>query len=648
MTQRRALFGVGVLMVLTIVTTISWVTGRPPGRPGQSPQVSPGASAGPTDRPGDMSVTSYEDSVFDPAVHRRPTGSSNQSKLWFAAGTWWATMIEPERQELRIARLDGSTQHWVDTGVVVDTRPQVRAAVAWDGKTLAVVTAGAKVSDTQSARFATYHLDAASNRFLVDSDLPISLTASGLTAMAIGRDATGVLWLAGVADGHLLVRHTLANDQHWTADLGAAIAGADGAARTASIAIAGGTAILAWNRPDDDILRLAIHRDGAADDAWSTSTTSVGGLLNAPGDLSVVATSGTPEPRLFVAFQTAPDADAGGSLAPGAVVVARATDGTWSTAQLGRAKDHLRDPILAIDEARNHLLVFAESDGQIVIKPADLDHPAFESGPGRVLIPATGTATVQDPSTASGPVDLASGVVVLAADSKTGRYLHGIVALGSPVASPSPSAPGPSSSPTPEAAAIPLRIDRFDPWAVDERPPTWTVTGQSGGRGRATVAAVRSATNRSLRISTTSASGAVRACASFPPTTTGTLTITSLVRIGGGAGSDTTIGSIRGPGGEAASLRITRHNLIAFYRGATKVTTTSRIGRGAWYRTSITIHVAARTWDWSVATATGRRIVGQAGVAWRQPDLTAFDTVCGQAAEGIGSTLLLDDVTVTH
>jgi len=174
------------------------------------------------------------------------------------------------------------------------------------------------------------------------------------------------------------------------------------------------------------------------------------------------------------------------------------------------------------------------------------------------------------------------------------------------------------------------------------------VTGESGGRGRATIVAVRSTTNRSLQVATTSATGGVRACTDFPVTATGTLTVTSLVRIGGGPTSDTTIGSVRGPGGEAASLRVTSHSLLAYYAGATKVTTSTAVAGGAWYRMSITLHLAARTWDWSVATAAGSRIAGHAGVAWRQPEVTALDTVCGQSGERPGAVLVLDDLTVAR
>ena len=649
-TRSRAAILVVVIVGVSILTALGLGLGRPTGRPGDSPAASPttATSSGAAGGPVTLATVAFEDSMYDSTLNHEPTGGANQAKVWYAADRWWSTMIEPKSHELRIARLDSGLDRWVDTGVVVDDRLHVRAAVAWDGTRLAVATAGSKATESQAIRFATYHLDAASLRFVIDPDYPIPLSTVGVTSPTLGRDAMGILWLADVDGGRLVVRHTTGDDHRWSPDVAAHLAGADGTTRTASLIAGAGRILVAWNRANDPVLRLAEHRDGDADATWANATTEVGGLANAPGDLSVVAVGASPEPRVLIAFETATDTSAAGTpLAPGALVVVRAADGSWSTAQLGRRKDHLRAPVLAIDAARNLVLaIAATADGRIVVKPASVDRLDFESGDGQALIAPAQAGSVSAPSTAGGPVDLDSGIVVLAADDRAGHYVHGIIRVApSDAASPSI---GPSSRPDQAVPGAVLRVDSFDPWTVGTNPPTWVVSGESGGRGRAAIVAVPSNADRSLRLVSTSATGSVRSCTTFPPTATGVVTISSLVRLGRLGGSDATVASVRGPGGEAVSARVTRHGLLAYYRGALKITTVHGFRAGVWYRSTVVVHLATHTFDWTIAIPTGRSISTVRGIAWRDPAIPSVDTLCVQTPLGLGTSIVLDNVMVSR
>jgi hypothetical protein len=657
--NRPLLAGVAVVAVI-LVGGLGWVLtrsvlGPPPGPPTSSAPVptssTPDRSAGMP-----LVATTHVDGTFDAAQTHEPTAGPAQSKLWFAADAWWAAIIDPATQELHIARLDPASQRWADTGTIVDERLHVRADALWDGTYLTIVTAGDKPSASQALRISQFHYDPAVGRFAIDPDLPIALTATGVDVPVLARDSKGVLWLAYLDATRLIVRHSTGDVWHWSPAAPPAIAGADGAVRAAAVIADGTQVTVVWNDVSDETLHVAQHADGVDPGTWTTSSTTVAGLRDAPGGLSIrtVVTDGSS--RLFVAFETAADHSANAnSLAPGAIVMIRDADGAWSSVQLGRVKDHLTSPILLVDE-RNATLVavaFIPSTGTIVYKQSPLDRPIFESGRGTDLIASSTDPGIQDPTSTKQVIDLAGGVVVLGADDGTGHYAHGVLASSAPgpsagpSSSPSPSGPASSPPPVPPEARTILLNDTFEPWAVGTRSPGgWVASPQSGGAGRVEVVALPSKTERSLLVRTTSLVGSVRACTSFAPTATGTVVVNERFQLAGIATSDTTVGSVRGPGGEAASVRVTRHQLLAYYDGARKVTTSIAVRTGLWYRSTIVIRPDGHTYDWTVTNPAGKAIARLKGIHWRQATIPAVDTICVQSPEGRGGSILLDDTEV--
>jgi hypothetical protein len=653
--RNRPLLAVLALVVVTIVIGAGWLLGRPAKgpHPGSSASLDPGAST--TDRPAGVPLvaTTQVDGSFDVALTHQPTAGPSQSKLWFAEGAWWATIVDPTTQELHIGRLDPVTRRWSDTATLVDERLHVRADALWDGSHLTIVTAGDKPTANQALRISQFHYDAAAGRFAIDSDLPIALTAAGVGDPVLARDSTGILWLAYLDQARLVLRHTLGDVLHWTPAAAAPIAGADGDVRAAALTADGTVLTLVWNRVADETLQVGQHADGADPATWTTDSTPVAGLRDAPGGLSArtVATDGGS--RLFVAFETAPDRSPNAnSLAPGAIVMVHDSAGTWTNVQLGRVKDHLVSPILVVDDGRDLLVAVASvaSSGTIVYKQSPLDRVSFESGRGTDLIVSSTDPSLQNPTSTKQAVDLAAGVVVLGADDGTGHYVHGLLATASPIASggPSPSVPAGSPSPPPPAEARTVLLhDTFDPWAVGTRtPPDWEASPQSGGAGRVEVVGVPTAVHHSLLVRTTSLDGSIRACTSFAPTATTELTVNELVSFDGVSTSDTTIGSIRGPGGEAASVRVTRHRLLAYYDGTRKVTTTIVVRPGVWYRSTIVIRPATHTYDWTVTNTAGRAVARISGIHWREATIPTLDTLCVQAPQDRGGSILLDDTEV--
>ena len=403
MRSRRGLLAGAVLVILLVLTVVSVITTPP--RVARGPSALPPGSGAPSASPSDAGgppplTATYRDGPLESTLSHQPTEGEGQAKVWYNDATWWAVLIDPASQELRIARLDWPTQHWFDTGILVDERLHVRADVLWDGTTLTILTAGSKATSGEAARIIRFHYDKPHRAYLVDPDFPISLSATGVVDPAIARDSKGVLWLTYIEKGVLIVRHTLTDDVHWTPQAGFAVDGADGVTRTVGLDADGRRIAVAWNRTNEPTLHVALHQDGAADGAWTTTTTAVDGLQNALGGLSVrgdVAASGE---RLLIAFETAADAAvAANPLAPGAVVMVLESDGTWANIQLGRVKDHLAAPILAIDHARGVVYAIADatSIGQVTVKQSPLDHLAFEAGPGDPLISSASDPALRNP-----------------------------------------------------------------------------------------------------------------------------------------------------------------------------------------------------------------------------------------------------------
>lgn len=657
MTRNRPLV-VGVAVVAaTLVVGLGSLLGRPsPGpQPGSSTPPRPGLSASTPDRSTGLPLvaTAHVDGAFNTTLTNEPTAGPAQSKLWFAASAWWATLIDPATQELHIGRLDPATQRWVDTGTLIDERRRVRADALWDGTKLTIVTAGSKPTASQAVRISQFHYDGAAGRFVIEPDLPLALTAAGVDTPILARESTGVLWLAYVDQTGLILRHTLGDVWHWSPAEQPAFAGPDGQVRAAAMTADGSQLTVAWNRVADDTLRVGVHADGADPGAWSVAETTVAGLRDAPGGLSI-RTDGNK--RLFVAFETVPDrSSSAGSLAPGAIVMIRDADGTWSSAQLGRVKDHLTRPVLALDEGHGILVAvaFVGGSGTITYKQSRLDRVSFESGRGADLVVSSTDTGLRNPTSTKQSVDLTTGLVVLGADDQTGHYAHGWLATRAPgpSASPSPSSgsPSPSASsppPAPTVARTILLHDTFDPWAIGARSPgDWVVSLRFGGAGLVQVVAGPSPTRHALLVRTTSLAGYIRACSTFASTAQETVAVTELFKLTGVGKSDTVIGSIRGPGGEAAAVGVTRHEFLAYHNGARKVTTAVALRPGIWYRSTIVIKPASHTYDWTVTNAAGKAVTRITGIHWREA-ATALGSLCVQSPKGRGGSIALDDVEV--
>jgi hypothetical protein len=641
-----------VLVAVTTVGVFAALQGRTtivhPPSSSPSPSEPPGSAtpSSPVTLPPPTTAT-YQDGDFGSTLTHEPTAGRSQSRLWFNDGRWWATLVDPQSQELHIARLDWEKQQWVDTGTLVDERVHVRSDCLWDGKSLVIVSAGNKPSSSQAVRIIRFHYDKPTERYVVDPDFPITVTSGGVDNPVIGRDSAGALWMAYVDQGALIVRHTLGDDHRWSPRGTPKMDGSDGQTRAATLVADGKQVAIVWNRPNETLLRVGVHRDGTPADAWSAASTAVDGLSNSKGGFSVRSDPAAGGSRLFIAFETTYGTSTGNPLAPGAVLMIFGPDGSWNHVQLGRVEDHLAGLILAIDSKSRTIYAVASvaSLGEITYKRSSLDRIAFEAGHGDALVGSPTNTSIRNPTTTKQDVDATNGFVVLGADDVTGRYLHGVLSTTAAL-SPRPSTSPPPAGPPPVANV--LLHDTFDPWPVGTASPAeWVASSQGGGVGQLSVVAVPSATNHGLRVIVTSALGAVRACKSFPPAATGIVTVTELVRLSAIGGSDATLASVRGPTGEAVSVRVTRHGLLSYFNGLTKVVTTVTFRPGVWYRLTATVRLKTHTYDWTLATTSGTSVLRLSSIHWRVAAVPAIDSVCAQTPQSSrGVALFLDDVAV--
>ena len=107
--------------------------------------------------------------------------------------------------------------------------------------------------------------------------------------------------------------------------------------------------------------------------------------------------------------------------------------------------------------------------------------------------------------------------------------------------------------------------------------------------------------------------------------------------------------SVRGTGGEAASVRVTNLGQVAWFDGATKIRTTPRFRPGTWYRITVRVDQARRTYDLRVSTDGGTRVASAARLSWRMPAVKTVGSVCGQTSLGAPrQTVDFADVSVVQ
>jgi hypothetical protein len=445
------------------------------------------------------------------------------------------------------------------------------------------------------------------------------------------------LWAAYVHQGVLLVDRTDGDDHRW---LGPISPGGDGGARHATIAALSDRVVALGTGTTADVLDVWTHLDREPDDRWIAVRHEVRGLRSAPAPLVARVARDDAGEAVFAVTSTTLDRTDVNALAPLVLLFRLGPDGDLRSFVFGRVADHHREPTLAIDEDAGRAYVFATAaigdSRTVVVKAAALSDPVFESGVGSVFVASSGDRLLSTPGTPRAAVGGATGLVVLAADGGTDRYVTGLS--------------GVRPRPAPAAAVDRVIVnDTFEPWPAGSiYDGLWQIV-TDGQPSTASIEAGSGAADQALTLVADAAGAGPRACRSFSPIASGTVEVSIDIRPGARGTTDGGVW-LRGEGEQGASMRFEDTGTLSAYDGAEKARSSVAYAPGTWYRLEIDAAVDGRTWDWQISERdSGRRLLGGSGLAWRSAAATGVDELCLDAPSGApGIDLRVDSVLVVR
>ncbi|MGH2570245.1 MAG: FlgD immunoglobulin-like domain containing protein, partial [bacterium] len=326
-----------------------------------------------------------------------------------------------------IARHDSRSPGWVFTGTDADDRPNSLVDVLWDGTHL-YVASHVQSSPLGPVRLYRYRYERGDGVYRQDDGFPVVVVDHQMEVFTIAKDTTGKLWATWEVGSFIWVNHTLGDDHTWGAPFMLPVPGAAVMTGDISAIVAFGDKIgIAWSFQPEGRTRFAFHRDGAPDEVWNGPEEPLLGT-GAWGDdhLNLKSFEGC----VYLVTKTT-------TITPDAALiyfVKRDRDGQWTQSIVGTHDDGHTRPILLIDEDHRLAHVFGMSPklypGQIIRrKSADLDDPVFAPGLGEPFIVSVADGFVNDPSSTKQNVNRETGVLVLASDANTHRYLHNFLSL---------------------------------------------------------------------------------------------------------------------------------------------------------------------------------------------------------------------------
>lgn len=406
-----------------------------------------------------------------------PTASKPQSKLWFAQGRWWGVLNDPASNDFRIHSLDPVTQQWTNTGVLVDSRNGSRADAMWDGTHLYVVShLGSGSSAANSVQLTRYSFG--SNSWSRDAGFPLNINTGGVEAAVIARDSTGKLWVTFTQGSKVRVVVGQPGGLSWGAPFSPNVPGVTVTADDiSSVTAYDGMITVVWSNQVDDSLYAATHLDSAPITTWEGSRKVIAGANEADDHINIASVEGDAAGRLFVAVKTAQDDVSNNANAPLIRLLVLGTDDTWRQYIHSRVRDGLTRPIVLIDRENRMLRIFAagpNTGGVIYVKATPLSSIGFADGRGDPFIKLASDVNINNPTATKQNLNSTTGLVVLASDQVTGRYVHNTMSLGTPPPPPPPVAPVAAFTAAPTSGVAPLPVAFTDQSTGSPTSWSWT------------------------------------------------------------------------------------------------------------------------------------------------------------------------------
>lgn len=636
MVLRRPLILLSVLLVGLVTVVVVASPRQPVANPGATATASmrlstpTAVAAEPVFDDVDVSPTFIGPSYSTNSV-RAPTRDKPQSKLWYHDGLWWGVLYDETSAEFHIWWLDRTAQQWIDTGVLVDSRPYARQDVVVDGDEILIVSGGSQETSAHHALLAFgYRYNADRRAYELQSGFPAPITSSGTKAPNVAIDVAGRGWVTFIHRNQVWV---VASDEArsvWSPPLVLPSEHSSVAADQAAItATATGVAVM-WSNQKDEAVYFAEHRDPDPIGEWSAAEPALAGTLAADDHISLRALVEDGNTRIFAVVKTSlNDAPHPNQQAPQIVLIERTAQGDWRRYLVGRIEDHHTRPVLAIDAAQRELYVFATSPfdgGEVYLKRASIDRIAFVDGLGQPVLVGGSTPHINNATTARQPLDGASGLVIVAADDTDGSYRFAEIG-GARGAAP--------AAVVDEQVILSQTFEGLSP--VDDILRTgWRPTGD-GVQLRVESGA--------LQLSST-AGASVRGCAPLAPQASGWIEVTARARVGGTLSRDAAIVAVRGDGAELTGLRFQANGAITAMSGEDRTGELGSWTPGTWYTINLRVDWPARSWSFSVVDDGGASVAAAADLGWQRV-VAAADEVCAHLpTSGVGALVELDAATV--
>jgi PKD repeat protein len=375
-----------------------------------------------------------------------PTAPKPESKLWFAFGSWWASMASTATGGYRIHRLDRAAGTWVDTGVDLDPRGATQADVLWNGTHLFVASHAVAASSTttsalEPARLFRYSWDGST--WTPDAGFPITITGTSVEALTIAQNALGRVWATWTLNKRVYLAQTTASADAASVLFGTSfiplmnnLTSTDSATATSltsddisTIVSADGVTTLVWSNQVTGQTWSARRVDSTS--TW-TANPIVSGTLMSDDHLNLRAIPGDPAQRVVAVLKTSRN-DASPSVPTDPLLVAAVytpASGTWTTTPFATVADSGTRPMAVLDPANDQLHVFYTGPstagivaftGTVYEKSSSLSAPSF-AGPGTPVLREASNATMNNATSAKLPATAGSGVLVLAATETSPRY----------------------------------------------------------------------------------------------------------------------------------------------------------------------------------------------------------------------------------
>ncbi len=438
-----------------------------------------GASAAPGDVGySDMSYGSPAGSGFvNPDLS--PTASKPQSKLWFAQGEWWGVLNNKSSNNLHMYRLNQTTQQWVDSGVVVDSRSGALSDVLWDGTHLFIAShqrSGSSANNgVQISRYSFV-----SGSYVRDSGFPTTINTGGVEEATIAKDSTGRLWATWTQSSRVRVAVSAVGGQSWGAPFIPNVAGTSVTSDDIStIESYDGQISVVWSNQNDGTVYAATHVDGAATTTWQLSRKVVSGPNEADDHINLKSIEGDSAGRLYAVVKTSLNDVSGNGTAPLINLLVLGVDDVWRKYTAWRVQDGVTRAIVVLDSTNRMVRLFAagpETGGVVYTKQAPMGNVSFPTGKGDPFIKLASDKNINNPTSTKQSVNATSGLVILASDQVTARYVHNTMSLGTP---PPPVAPVAAFSGTPLSGTAPLNVGFTD--QSSGSPTSWSWDFGDGG-----------------------------------------------------------------------------------------------------------------------------------------------------------------------